>query len=159
MWRAYKGIIHCAFDQISNLKNCFAVPTKTKEGRGLRQINTCRQVPLLVNFLEKPTFRIGVNKLFRPWLPPFLLRMIYPQKRVLHLLFKYWKIRKRSCAWHNIHVVKFVENAQKISQIKKWSMTLHPILFPISFFNRFLLSYSTGLPIANGNNFHSSHFF
>jgi hypothetical protein len=27
---------------------------------GLRQINTCRQVPLLVNFFEKPIFRFGV---------------------------------------------------------------------------------------------------
>jgi hypothetical protein len=25
---------------------------------GLRQVNTCRQVPLLVSFLEKPTFRV-----------------------------------------------------------------------------------------------------
>jgi hypothetical protein len=26
--------------------------TKTQEGRGLRQINTCRKVPLQINFLD-----------------------------------------------------------------------------------------------------------
>ncbi len=31
---------------------------KPRRGGGLRQINTYRQVPLQVNFLEKPTFRI-----------------------------------------------------------------------------------------------------
>jgi hypothetical protein len=32
--------------------------TKPRRGGGLRQINTCRQVPLLVNFYEKPTFTV-----------------------------------------------------------------------------------------------------
>ncbi len=33
---------------------------KPRRGGGLRQINSCRQVHLQVNFEEKPTFRIGV---------------------------------------------------------------------------------------------------
>ncbi len=52
MWSAYTGVIHCVFDQILNLQNCFITPG------GLRQINTCRQVPLQVIFKEKPTFRV-----------------------------------------------------------------------------------------------------
>ncbi len=44
----YSTAIHCVFDQIPNLQNCFTTP------RGLRQINTCRQV----NFKEKPTFKV-----------------------------------------------------------------------------------------------------
>jgi hypothetical protein len=35
MWRAYTGvIIHCVFDQIPNLQNCFTTQNKTWEGRG-----------------------------------------------------------------------------------------------------------------------------
>jgi hypothetical protein len=41
-------------NQILNLQNCFTSPW------GLRQMNTCRQVPLRVNFLEKLIFRVGV---------------------------------------------------------------------------------------------------
>ncbi len=29
MWRAYSGIIHCVFDRIPNLQNCFTTPNKT----------------------------------------------------------------------------------------------------------------------------------
>jgi hypothetical protein len=48
VWKAYTGVIHCVFEQIPKLvQNCFTTPGS------LRQINTCRQVPLQ----EKPTFR------------------------------------------------------------------------------------------------------
>jgi hypothetical protein len=42
--RASTGVIHCVFDQIPNLQNYFNIPG------GFRQINTCCQVPLKVNF-------------------------------------------------------------------------------------------------------------
>jgi hypothetical protein len=55
----HTGVIHCAFDQIPNLQNCFTNPNqKSRRGGGLRQINTCSQVPLLV----KPTFRVCCKK-------------------------------------------------------------------------------------------------
>ncbi len=38
MWRAYTGVIHCVFDQIPNLQNCFIAPHKAQEGRGLRHL-------------------------------------------------------------------------------------------------------------------------
>ncbi len=59
MWRAYTGVIHCVFGQILN-QQIFALPpqTKRRRGGGLRQINTCRKLPLLVNFFKKPTFRV-----------------------------------------------------------------------------------------------------
>jgi hypothetical protein len=33
---------------------------KPRRRGGLRQINTCHPVPLMVKFLEKPTFKVGV---------------------------------------------------------------------------------------------------
>ncbi len=59
MWRAYTGVIHCVFGQIPNLQICFITP---KEGAS----DTCRQVPLLVNFSEKPTF-IGFGVFIDIW--------------------------------------------------------------------------------------------
>jgi hypothetical protein len=44
------GVIHCVFDKILSLQNCFTTSNTPRRGGGLRQINTCRQVPLLVNF-------------------------------------------------------------------------------------------------------------
>ncbi len=42
VWRASAGVIHCVFDQISNLQNCFTTPNKNLErGGGLSQISTC----------------------------------------------------------------------------------------------------------------------
>jgi hypothetical protein len=35
------GVIHCVFDQIPNLQNCFTTPG------GLGKLNTCRQVSLI----------------------------------------------------------------------------------------------------------------
>jgi hypothetical protein len=63
VWRAYTGVIHCVFDQIPNLQNCFTTTNNNLGGeeasnRCIKQINNCRQVPLLLNFKEKPTFRI-----------------------------------------------------------------------------------------------------
>ncbi len=59
MWRASTWVIVCVFDQIPNLQNCFITANKkARRGGGLRQIKTCREVPLLVNFQEKLTFRV-----------------------------------------------------------------------------------------------------
>ncbi len=64
MWRIFTRVIQCEFDQIPNLKNCITTPNKNLGGEGgLRQINTCRHVPLLVNFFEKLGF--GVWCLYR----------------------------------------------------------------------------------------------
>jgi hypothetical protein len=46
--------IHCVFDQIPNLQNCFTTPKqKPRRGGGLRWINTCRQRPFTGQFLRK----------------------------------------------------------------------------------------------------------
>ncbi len=34
VWRASTGVVHCVFDQIPNLQNCFTTPNKNLEGRG-----------------------------------------------------------------------------------------------------------------------------
>ncbi len=34
VWRSYTGVIHCVFDQILNLKNCFTTPNKNLGGEG-----------------------------------------------------------------------------------------------------------------------------
>ncbi len=89
MWRAYKEVIHCVFDQIQNLQNCF---TTQRRGGGLRQINTCRQVPLLVNIFKKNRhLGFGVfmdiwsmNKVLglQPLCTVLYLNFIYPNKKV-----------------------------------------------------------------------------
>jgi hypothetical protein len=60
VWRASTGVIHYVFDQIEPTKLLYHPKQKPRRGGGLRQINTCRQIPLQVNFLEKPPFRIRV---------------------------------------------------------------------------------------------------
>jgi hypothetical protein len=62
VWRAYTGAIHCVFDQIRNLQNCFTTPKqKPRRGGGLRQLNTCRQVPLQVYF--KKSQHLGLESI------------------------------------------------------------------------------------------------
>ncbi len=34
MWRASTGVIHCVFDQIPNLQNCFTTPNRNLGGQG-----------------------------------------------------------------------------------------------------------------------------
>jgi hypothetical protein len=34
VWRAYAGVIHCIFDQIPNLQNCFTTSNKNLGGEG-----------------------------------------------------------------------------------------------------------------------------
>ncbi len=34
VWRASTGVIHCVFDQIPNLQNCFTTPNKNLRGEG-----------------------------------------------------------------------------------------------------------------------------
>jgi hypothetical protein len=34
VWRASTGVIHCVFDQIPNLQNCFTAPNKNLGGEG-----------------------------------------------------------------------------------------------------------------------------
>jgi hypothetical protein len=48
VWRASTGVIHCVFDQIPNLQNCFTTPNKNLGGD--RAPDKCRQVPLQLNF-------------------------------------------------------------------------------------------------------------
>jgi hypothetical protein len=38
MCGAYTGVIHCIFDQIPNLQNCFTTPNITKAGLWLRHL-------------------------------------------------------------------------------------------------------------------------
>jgi hypothetical protein len=46
VWRAYKGVIHCVFDQIPNLQ-------KPRRGGGSRQINTLPPGPFTGKFFRK----------------------------------------------------------------------------------------------------------
>jgi hypothetical protein len=49
-------------DQNQNLQNCFTTPEqKPRMGGGLRQMNTCRKVPLQVNFFWITTFDIALS--------------------------------------------------------------------------------------------------
>jgi hypothetical protein len=59
-WRPYSaGIWHSVSDQIQNLQNCYTNPKqKPRRGEGLKQIYTCRKVPLQVNFFLITTFGI-----------------------------------------------------------------------------------------------------
>ncbi len=50
MQRAYAGAIHCVFDQIPNLQNCFTTPNKTQEGMGPQ---TLPPSPFTGQFLRK----------------------------------------------------------------------------------------------------------
>ncbi len=34
VWRASTGVLHCVFDQILNLQNCFTTPNKNRGGAG-----------------------------------------------------------------------------------------------------------------------------
>ncbi len=34
MWRAHTEVLHCVFDQIPKLQNCFSTPNKNPEGEG-----------------------------------------------------------------------------------------------------------------------------
>ncbi len=62
VWRAYTGVIHCVFDQIPNLQNCFTTPNKNLGGKGgFRQVNTFRQVHLQVIF--KKSRHLGLESL------------------------------------------------------------------------------------------------
>ncbi len=40
MWRTYKGVIHCVFDQIPNLQNCF-----TNQNLGEEEAQTAKHLP------------------------------------------------------------------------------------------------------------------
>ncbi len=51
VWRAYAGVIHYVFWPDFEPKKLLYHPNKNLGGEGgLRQINTCYQVPLMVNF-------------------------------------------------------------------------------------------------------------
>jgi hypothetical protein len=54
VWKAYTGVIHCVLDKIPNLQNCV-----TTVG-GLKQTNTCRQVPVQVIFKKSLHLGFGV---------------------------------------------------------------------------------------------------
>ncbi len=60
----YRSYTLSVFDQIMNLQNCFTTPKqKPTRGEGLRQINTCRQVPLQVN--SKKSRHSGLDVLLK----------------------------------------------------------------------------------------------
>ncbi len=74
LYSVYWGIGLCGehLKELYTVKIALPPQTKTyRRGGGLRQINTCRQVPLLVNFWEKPTFRVWCRfkYLVLWWLP------------------------------------------------------------------------------------------
>jgi hypothetical protein len=53
VWRAYTRVIHCVFDQLSNLQNC-------PRGPQTDTVNTCRKVTLPVNFKKSRHLGFGV---------------------------------------------------------------------------------------------------
>jgi hypothetical protein len=58
-YRSYT--VHCEFDQIPNLQNCFTTPKNTKDGNGL-QID--KHLPPSIFTGQFLRIRIGVYKLF-----------------------------------------------------------------------------------------------
>jgi hypothetical protein len=59
VWRAYTGVIHYIFDQMSNLKISLLLQTKTYEGRGPQTNKHLSPSTFKVNFEENITFRVG----------------------------------------------------------------------------------------------------
>ncbi len=53
MWRASTGVIHCVFDQIPNLKNCFTTPNKNLGGGGTSDRTTPPLSSFKSQFLRK----------------------------------------------------------------------------------------------------------
>ncbi len=59
VWRAYTGVIYTVcLTRFRTYKIGLPPQIKPRRRGCLRQINTYRQVPLLVNFLKKPTIRV-----------------------------------------------------------------------------------------------------
>ncbi len=54
----YRSYTLCIWPDSEPTKLLYHPKQKPRRGGCLRQINTCRQVPLLVNFYEKSTFRV-----------------------------------------------------------------------------------------------------
>ncbi len=68
MWRAYTGVVHCVFDQISNLQNCFTTPNKNLVGEGaLRLITPVAKSLYRSIFKKRRPLGFGVSS--RPALP------------------------------------------------------------------------------------------
>ena len=47
------GVIHCVFDQIPNLRNCFTAPNKNLGGEGAQTDKHLPQSPFIVNFFNR----------------------------------------------------------------------------------------------------------
>jgi hypothetical protein len=60
MWRAYSEVIHCVFDQIQNLQNCFTTPNKNLGGEWPQIDKHLPPSTLLVNFLKSRHLGFGV---------------------------------------------------------------------------------------------------
>jgi hypothetical protein len=60
----YKGVIHCVFDLIPNLQNCFE-----RGGAGHRTDKHLPQNLFIGQFLRKDDL-LGLVSLFGPWLGP-----------------------------------------------------------------------------------------
>jgi hypothetical protein len=65
-WRPYStGILHSVYDQIHNLQNSYTPPRKYLGGKGgLREINTCRKVPIQVTVLDDDISLLSIIPIF-----------------------------------------------------------------------------------------------
>ncbi len=53
MWRAFSGVIHCVFDQVLNLQNCFTTPKKPRRARGSQTDKLLPPSTFIGQFLRK----------------------------------------------------------------------------------------------------------
>jgi hypothetical protein len=69
VWRASTGVIHCVFDQIPNLQNCFITPNKNLGGEGASDRQTTAAMSLLLLNFKKSRHLgfFGVYYIFGPW--------------------------------------------------------------------------------------------
>jgi hypothetical protein len=58
VWRASTGVIHCVFDQIPNLQNCFFTPNKKPKKFIWAPVNSCTHWLRPRNSLPSPAFRL-----------------------------------------------------------------------------------------------------
>ncbi len=101
----------CIWPDSEPTKLLYHPKQKHRRGGGLRQINTCRQVPLLVNFWEKPTFSVK-------WHYRYLVHGRHKQiiYKAIVLKKKVKKCRKYQYKLKSIHSTNTKLKLYKVSQ-------------------------------------------
>ena len=92
VWRAQTGVIHCVFDQIPSLQNCFTTPKKTQERRGPQTDKHLLPSTFTGQFLRKADILGLVSlQIFASWLKsPGTWRQVFICLRPPPLLGFFW---------------------------------------------------------------------